>query len=210
MTGADMEEKDSQGHTVLHTALKLGRVAISKHIFENYPPSDVESMYDPPRNSSLLALTVQSKEPELVWLVLENKLASALDIDKAWQQMTSSDTKSPSGTKFKESDKYSDIIALLKKFGTLTPPATPLNTSDASKPFHSQQKAEIEKEHKKQQSCDATSQASSAHESAAPPPPTSSQAKVTANNQESGFRGRGRGRGRGKGRGRGRGRGQQG
>ncbi|KAJ3530392.1 hypothetical protein NMY22_g8590 [Coprinellus aureogranulatus] len=186
--GADMEEKDSQGLTVLHTALKIGQVAISKYIFENYPPDDAEALYDPPKGSSLLALALQSKEPELAWLILDNKLASPVDIEKAWQQMTSSNAKSSSEAKFRESDKYSDILQLLKKYGNLTPPATPLNSSQSSNRFRS---GASEDKNAQQQSTVSSDRDS---ESAASSVPPSSQANVNTNNQQGLPRGRGRGR----------------
>ena len=124
LLGADMEERNSQGLTVLYTALELGRISIVKYIFEACPPSDAEGVYKQSRGPSLLSLAVHSKEPELVWVVLENKLATSDEIKQEWQMVTSAESTSKTMTPA-EAEKHSDIISLLNTYGGLSPSATP-------------------------------------------------------------------------------------
>lgn len=205
MTGADLEERNSQGLTGLHLALKLGRISIVKHIVEAYPPGDSRGIYETPKGVTLLSLAIESKEPELVWVVLENKLASPQDISKAWQKATSVSSQPKA-----ESTKRSDIIELLKTYGGLTPPATPHKTKDSSKPFNDT-KHEHDGVQARGQAANSNSQPASKRNANTdlPPGPTPSVAQPQApkaNQQQQkpqGSRGRGNGRGRGRGRGRG-------
>ena len=194
-----MEERNSQGFTVLHTALKLGRISIVKHLVETYPLSHSDALYENPQGSTLLSLALESGEPELVWFVLENKLASPEDINKTWTKVTSGKNSYSK----QSSEKHSDIIQLLKKYGGFTPPATPLSSSSTSKPLQvPNPKSEREKEYRKPvHESVGSSQAPSSSQTAENP-----QVANNHHQQQSSFRGRvKRGRGRGQGRGRGRG-----
>ena len=183
LTGADVEERNSQGFTVLHTALKLGRISIVKHLVETYPLSHSDALYENPQGSTLLSLALESGEPELVWFVLENKLASPEDINKTWTKVTSGKNSYSK----QSSEKHSDIIQLLKKYGGFTPPATPLSSSSTSKPLQvPNPKSEREKEYRKPvHESVGSSQAPSSSQTAENP-----QVANNHHQQQSSFRGR--------------------
>ncbi|KAJ3507934.1 hypothetical protein NLJ89_g6030 [Agrocybe chaxingu] len=102
---ADPEERNSQGLTAFHLAVKRGHIAVIKYFLEAYPPdeSDSKAIYDCSECPNMLSLALDSQEPEVVWAVLENKMATPEEVSNAWTWATS--------------DKGSRIL----KGGTITP-----------------------------------------------------------------------------------------
>ncbi|TFK30138.1 DnaJ-domain-containing protein [Coprinopsis marcescibilis] len=131
--GGDMEERNSEGLTVLHLALKNGQITIAQYIFDEYPPDDAPATFDSPASKSSLMLAIQSGEPELVWMVLNNGLATSEQINEAWARATSNGN--PEISMDRES-KEADIIRLLMRYGGFTPPPAPCNKSETSKTLH--------------------------------------------------------------------------
>jgi hypothetical protein len=185
-SGADLEERNSQGCTALHLALKMGKIPVVKHIFEEFPPDDSPAVYQSPENTSSLLLALESGEPELVWMVLDKGLASSEEINKAWSKATSH--------KLSGSEKQSDIIQLLMRYGGFTPPPTPSNKDGASKQLETRggPKNSAPLNVKSEQST------SKSDDGPTSPPP---EAKKQSKNSRGGYRGRGGGKGRGRGRG---------
>ncbi|TFY81037.1 hypothetical protein EWM64_g2975 [Hericium alpestre] len=91
--GADTEEINSNGLMAVHLALQGGHIPTIKYFLEAYPPRDSESVWEAPPSKSLLRLALDSTEPETVWLILENKLASKADMNNAWDWLSSSSAK---------------------------------------------------------------------------------------------------------------------
>lgn len=164
----------------------MGHIPLVKHIIEEFPPSDAPEVYSSPQNGSSLLLAMESVEPELVWMILDKGLASSEEINKAWSKATSH--------KSSPSEKHSDVIHLLMRYGGFTPPPTPSNKDSPSK------KIETEKLPKKSAPSAQKSEASgssSANTANAPLP----EEKKSSKNSRGGYRGQGRGKGRGRGRG---------
>jgi hypothetical protein len=127
-----MEEHNSQGFTALHVALQYGHSNIIKLIFESYPPkeSDSKKIYMLPPSKSLLSLALDSREPEVVWMVLETKgLATSEEISNAWTKVSSAEFKLTKPGQKKptpeDEEKLDDIRNLLMGYGGFTPPPTP-------------------------------------------------------------------------------------
>jgi hypothetical protein len=139
--GADVEERDSQGLTALHIALQRGHLNILQHFFGSYPPKEPEhkAIYKLPPSKSLLSLALESCDPEIVWRVLDNGLASTQDIGTAWSWVTSNEGKAAMTEKLgknltpADEEKLSDIRTLLMRAGGFTPPPTPIVSADSHK-----------------------------------------------------------------------------
>jgi hypothetical protein len=84
--GADPEERNEQGMTAFHLALKLGQIPIVNYFFDTYPPRDPDcsAIYQCLGCDNLLTLALQSRKPELVWKVLDKKLVTRKEIIEAW------------------------------------------------------------------------------------------------------------------------------
>ena len=129
--GAEPDERNSQGSTAFHIAVQQGHSAIiKKTFFENYPPKEDEhsTIYSLPPSTSILTLALKSGDPETVWLVLENGLASSQDIDIAWMSVSSASWKAEmrnSRGKTVDDWKLDEIRQLIMTFGGFTPPPTP-------------------------------------------------------------------------------------
>ncbi|KAE9409541.1 DnaJ-domain-containing protein [Gymnopus androsaceus JB14] len=126
---AEPEERDSQNRTAFHVAVQSGHPKVLSYFFKNHPPqeSDYQQIYAAPKSKSVLSLSLESYEPEVVWMVLEQGLASSRDISDAWTWINS-----PSGRNsmmqclWNASEKLDDIVGLLMSYGGFTPPPTPI------------------------------------------------------------------------------------
>lgn len=121
--GAEPDERDGNGFTAFHTALQAGHIQVVKHFISTYSPqdSDHEDIYKKPESSSLLKLALNSREPEAVWLVLDNKLATQQDLTDEWVFVQSAAGKAVivgTGGK-KHEGKYEEIRNLFMSYGQL-------------------------------------------------------------------------------------------
>jgi len=219
--GADPEERNGEGLTALHVALRHGHVTILKHFLENYPPKEQDStpIYDlQGSNNTLLSLALESNEPEIVWMILDNGLSNAQDIANMWAFVSSSEHMQATKPSAKERENAEDIRNLLMRYGGFTPPNTPIVNSqheDKSGPDSHRHTggrperrgiknppSEQGKPRQRQRSAGQVTQSSPPPESlpTRSPPPT----KGVPSQQKPVNQGRGRGRGRGRGKGRGR------
>ncbi len=115
--------------TAFHVALHSGHAKIVNYFFENYPPKDgeYEDIYRSPESKSNLHLALDTKEPEIVWLVLDKELFSQEERDAVWEIVK--------GKKFKSgispADKYIEFINLFGTYGgySLDSPAPELESS---------------------------------------------------------------------------------
>ncbi|KAJ7047013.1 DnaJ domain-containing protein [Mycena alexandri] len=200
---ADPEERDSRNLTAFHIALQSGHVPIVAYFFQAYSPkdSDSEAVYRPPTPKTLLSIALESHEPELVWKILENGLATEQDINLSWTWITSAKgrsemKKSAQGSKKgkgHDEERFGDIIKLLMRFGGFTPPPTPSSSdnSDGEEQWDQKEASQT------QVPAQGASQARPSSEDQKSPRMEQQQKQASA--------GRGRGQGRGRGRGRGRG-----
>ncbi|KAI0320718.1 hypothetical protein OF83DRAFT_1047475, partial [Amylostereum chailletii] len=86
---AEPDERNSEGLTAFHVALRNGHTSIVKHFFEEYPTKDADhkGIYKPPGNQTLLDMAISSGEPEVVWSVLDKKIVSKSEILEAWNSL---------------------------------------------------------------------------------------------------------------------------
>ncbi|KAJ7219483.1 DnaJ-domain-containing protein [Mycena pura] len=189
--GADPEERDSSNLTAFHVALKCGHITVVAYFFEAYPPeeSDSSGIYNPPESKSLLSIALESYEPELVWMILDKRLATEEEINLSWAWITSNKGRTSmkslqAGRKAKPDgeNRFEDIMQLLMRYGGFTPPPTPV----------AEEQKEVPRSHKPEQH------------------PSQSRTSVQESNmcgmvdeRKSMHAGRGRGRGRARGFGRG-------
>ncbi|KAJ7271992.1 hypothetical protein B0H12DRAFT_1008394 [Mycena haematopus] len=140
--GADPEERDSRGLTAFHVALQCGHIPVVAYFLEEHPPKDSDGVYEPPASKTLLSLALESHEPELVWKILDNDLATQQDINQSWAWITSTTGRSAmkknlvqnggrKGKAHDDKEAFEDIMKLLMRFGGFTPPSTP-SSSDHS------------------------------------------------------------------------------
>lgn len=161
------------------------------YFFENHDPKDEDSegVYSAPESTTTLHLALLSHEPEVVYMILNNSLASSEEIGTSWSWITSSEGRHIMSQKVDhrkptELEKFNDILKLLMRFGGFTPPPTP---SIGEEPRASKSgKKPYKPKHQRAQS--------SAVEDIGNTP-----------SSQSSYRGRGGTRGRARGRGRGRG-----
>lgn len=141
LIGADPEELDSHGLTAFHVGLQHGHISVLNYFFDAHPPNDLDTkaIYTAPETKTLLSLALESREPEVVWTVLDKQLASTVDISKAWTWITSSEGKSFMRKKAsgkpspQDVEKLDDIMKLLMRFGGFTPPPTPSSSDRGDK-----------------------------------------------------------------------------
>lgn len=134
-SGGDMEERTSEAHTAFHIALKHGHIPILKYFFETYPTNDEDTVgiYSLPGPSSLLGLAIESRVPEAVWMILDNKLFQRKEIADVWKNLSS-----PAGTaafingierknvkSTAKKDVFDEVMNLITRFGGFTRPPTP-------------------------------------------------------------------------------------
>lgn len=144
---------------------------------ETYPPKDADSklIYDYSECSNLISLALESHEPEIVWIVLDRKLATPQEISQVLTWATSEKGARISAS-VEDKDKAEDIFKLLKQYGKAGDRVQPINTQAQT----SASKASPKPSHAKS--------------------PISLSAKASSSrskNSSRGNRGRGRGRGRG-------------
>lgn len=115
--GAEPDERNSDGYTAFHVALREGHVAILKYFFDNHPPSDSDNrrIYDSPPTQSLLDIALNSKDPETIWMILNNHLASKEDMQSAWNYLHS--TKGKRVFFGSKASSLEEVINLLSTFG---------------------------------------------------------------------------------------------
>ena len=143
-----MEERTSEDHTAFHIALKHGHIPVLKYFFETYPANDEDTkeVYFLPGPSSLLALAVESRVPEAVWMILDNKLFQRVEIFDVWKNLSSpsgmaaftdgikqTDIKSPA----QKEEILHEVVNLIMRFGGFTRPPTPANSPDPISPRES-------------------------------------------------------------------------
>ncbi|KAL5529761.1 hypothetical protein ACEPAG_5746 [Sanghuangporus baumii] len=126
---AEPDERNSNGFTAFHFALQKGCIPIVQYFFRSLPPTDVDhrAIYTAPPSTDLLQLAMESSEPELVWMVLENKFASKQQMNEAWASLCSRNSQSTSGHSGMTDYllREEEIRNLLMSYGGLTPPSTP-------------------------------------------------------------------------------------
>lgn len=121
--GAELEERDSAGFTAFHVALQSGRVPVVSYFFEEHAHNeDTANIYTPPRPTTLLSLAIDSREPELVWMILDKGLASKLEMTASWDRVTSSRENFAPKLSPKEKETIDDITRLFVHYGGFTPP----------------------------------------------------------------------------------------
>ncbi|KAK0196763.1 DnaJ-domain-containing protein [Armillaria mellea] len=132
---ANPEERNDEGLTAFHIALRNGHQKIVSYFFNAFPPKNGSSkpIYTLPESANLLALALDSRDPEVVWMILDKSLASSEDISKAWSWVTSPEGYNimlkPNSVNEALSDnarleRYNEIIRLLMRFGRFTQPST--------------------------------------------------------------------------------------
>ncbi|KAL0565866.1 hypothetical protein V5O48_016154 [Marasmius crinis-equi] len=201
---ADPEERDSQNLTAFHVAVRHGQLPIMNYFLENHPPGDdSREVYRSPLSSSLsnLRLAIESGDPQVVKLVLEQGLASSQVLNEVWTWMTSKGVETLPD----------EIAKIIMQHGGFTPPPTPVTNrnGDGSSAGNKKRGRGRGRGHNRQRdesrgsrSPDAGSERRGSPIPQGPPPQSASD--------RGNGRGRGRGRGRGQGRGRGRGGGDHG
>ncbi|KAF9075149.1 hypothetical protein BDP27DRAFT_1286475 [Rhodocollybia butyracea] len=179
---AEVDERDSKGRTAFHVAVQHGHPNILAYFFDNYNPkdSDHSQIYTAPKSKNVLSFSLQSHEPQVVFMVLESGLATSRDINDAWSWINSPEGRKSMTQQYSKgvpgdvAEKLSDIVQLLMCYGGFTPPPTP-TTNRKEGPAHER-----------------------AFESPSPPSPFSHQEKVQpSGSRQSSNRGRNVGRGRG-------------
>jgi hypothetical protein len=100
-----------------------------KPFFENYPPKESEhsGIYSMPKSTSVLRLAVESCEPEVVWMILNNGIATSRDIGNAWTWVSAGNWKTTmkKAREKVDDEKLNEIRQLVMTFGGFTPPPTP-------------------------------------------------------------------------------------
>jgi hypothetical protein len=122
---AEADERDSREFTAFHIALAKGYLDVVKYFIATYPPREEEHfpIYRAPKSTSLLTMALQTAEPELVWIILEGRLASLEEIHHSWAWIQSSTGKTAlSEPGLKGASKWDEIVHMLKVYGKLTPP----------------------------------------------------------------------------------------
>ncbi|OSD01559.1 hypothetical protein PYCCODRAFT_484974 [Trametes coccinea BRFM310] len=119
--GADAEERDSQDMTAFHVALTNKHPAVVLHFFENHPPDDedCEAIYRAPEGKSNLGLALESREPEIVWMILDKRLHTKEEMDEAWAALNAPAFKSSVSPQ----SKFDELVNLFATFGNYTPVA---------------------------------------------------------------------------------------
>jgi hypothetical protein len=177
-----------------------------KHFFKTYSPKESESksIYSTPESKNVLSLALDSQEPEIVWLILDNGLASTQDISSAWTWVSSEKgaavmkAKSIQKGTANEAEKIDDIMKLLMRFGGFTPPPTPKATmQEEQEKWGSGVDSSVGRD---QPSEKETQQSNVCHPPLERLPLHASQSNGVPPKQPKGGRGRGRGRWHGRGR----------
>ncbi|KAI0748076.1 hypothetical protein C8Q80DRAFT_1170004 [Daedaleopsis nitida] len=119
---AEPDERNGEDMTAFHIALKRGHAKIVTHFFEAYPPKDADhaAIYRSPEPRSNIQLALDSKEPAMVWAVLDKRLHDKQEMDEAWKVVTSKSFKSS----IPDPSKYDEFVNLFKTFGNYSTAAT--------------------------------------------------------------------------------------
>ncbi|ESK94600.1 dnaj-like protein subfamily c member 5b [Moniliophthora roreri MCA 2997] len=188
---ADIEERDSQGHTSFHTAVHHGQIPVMNYFFENHSHKDpdTQAIYTTRSSKSTLTLAVESRVPEVVQIVLDEGLCSTQEANDTWSWMVSADGRQALVNKAGQSSSdtlkaYDCIMALLMQHGGFTPPSTP------------------------RVSCSNKDQSRRSSDNQIDRDEVFSDSRPSGASSSSSHRGRGQGRGGGRGRGRDRGHGR--
>ncbi|KAI0374846.1 hypothetical protein BV20DRAFT_935224 [Pilatotrama ljubarskyi] len=114
---AEPEERDGNDMTAFHVALQNRHPAVVRHFFETYPPDDEDyaAIYRAPSATSNLRLALDTKEPEMVWMVLDKRLHTKEEMDEAWEALT--------GPTFGRDGKYDEFVNLFATYGDYSPPS---------------------------------------------------------------------------------------
>ncbi|KAJ7905725.1 hypothetical protein B0H14DRAFT_2661321 [Mycena olivaceomarginata] len=152
---ADPEERNSRGLTAFHVALQSGHIPVVAYFLDEHPPKDSDGVYEPPEGKTLLSLALESHEPELVWKILDNGLATEQDINLSWTWITStkgrsamkSSTGGRKGNLAHSDEKFEDIMKLLMRFGGFTPPPTPSSSDNSDGEEQWDQNLEASQQH---------------------------------------------------------------
>lgn len=91
-----------------------------RYILEAHPPKDTPAVYEPPPNTTNLQLAVDSRVPEAVWLVLENKVGNEAEIKETWDQITSQSGREAfvkAADTHQASEVLDEITRLIASFG---------------------------------------------------------------------------------------------
>ncbi|KAF8350567.1 hypothetical protein F5887DRAFT_1126209 [Amanita rubescens] len=150
--GAEPEERDSNGFTPVHLAVREGNLSIVTYFFETYPPKDTDHtiIYNPSEGQNILAYALRSLSPQMVDLILSNHLASTQDIQEAWDWAISEGFMADINkdrTCTKENGNLKDILALLLQYGDITFPSVTESVNNdpeyAAEPSEASFEAEI-------------------------------------------------------------------
>ncbi|KAG5638279.1 hypothetical protein H0H81_000925 [Sphagnurus paluster] len=115
--GAEPEERNTAGFTAFHVALQNGHISMVTYFFDEHAPGeDTQGLYDTPLSTSLLSLAVDSLEPELIWMILDKKLAIEHEIGASWDRVNSQEWIDSAKTKI-GAEKVHDIQELLIRYG---------------------------------------------------------------------------------------------
>ncbi|KAI9064390.1 hypothetical protein FKP32DRAFT_1591807 [Trametes sanguinea] len=116
--GADADERDSKDMTAFHVALTNKHPAVVLHFFENHPPNDedYEAIYRAPEGKSNLGLALNTREPEMVWLILDKNLHTKEEMDDAWDALNTREFKSSVSPQ----SKFDELVNLFVTFGNYT------------------------------------------------------------------------------------------
>ncbi len=88
------EERNNEGLTAFHIALRNGHQKIVTYFFQrlSLPKTTTPSPFTHlPKSTNLLTLALDSRDPEVLWMILDKSLASSDDISKAWSWVTSTE-----------------------------------------------------------------------------------------------------------------------
>ncbi|KAI0030386.1 hypothetical protein K488DRAFT_7394, partial [Vararia minispora EC-137] len=119
--GADPEERDAKGYTAFHIALEKGHSLIVKHFMDEYPPKEPEhaAIYRSPPSTSALKLAVSSGEPEVVFLTLDNGLATKTGAREAWNALPVPKSQRQTHGKKPQPTREEDLRNLLMGFANI-------------------------------------------------------------------------------------------
>ncbi|KAI8998675.1 hypothetical protein BD414DRAFT_129948 [Trametes punicea] len=117
--GAEPEERNREDMTAFHVALRNRHAAVVLHFFETYPPDDEDyaAIYRTPPSKSNLGLALDTREPELVWMVLEKRLHSKEEMDQAWVALNTPAFKG----RVSPQSKFDELVNLFTSFGDYAP-----------------------------------------------------------------------------------------
>lgn len=182
--GADPEERNKQGMTAFHLAMRLGQILIVEYFIETYPPEDCSAVYQCSGNDhdNLLSLALQSRKPELVWIVLDKKLATSNDLSEAWTWASSEVGQAVlrGSATANDLESVDAISQLLKKYGGFFMAKGTKAEGEAA-------------------DWGLPKAADADHAEPAPEQPRSVQPTISNTQKQANVYGRGRGRGRGRG-----------